>query len=89
MAGFATVTSKNQITLPADLARILSWSAGTDLWVKSEGQRVILERIPTIGELRNEIQKNPRVKGLNKKYTSVEIVHMARQMKPPKHVYDY
>lgn len=88
MIGFATLTSKNQLTLPADLVRLLNWTSGTDLWVKEENKTVVLERVPTIEELREEILGNPRVKKLNAKYSTVEIVHMARKMKPPKYRYE-
>ena len=83
------MTSKNQLTLPVDLIQLLNWTAGTDLWVKEENRRVILERIPTIEEIREEIQKNPKVRKLNARYSTVEIVRMARQMKPPKNIYEY
>lgn len=83
------MTSKNQLTLPVDLIQLLNWTAGTDLWVKEENERVILERIPTIEEIREEIQKNPKVRKLNAKYSTVEIVRMARQMKPTKNIYEY
>ncbi len=83
------MTSKNQLTLPVDLVQLLDWTAGTDLWVKEENRRVILERVPTIEEIREEIQKNPKVRKLNAKYSTVEIVRMARQMKPPKNIYEY
>ena len=82
------MTSKNQLTLPVDLVQLLDWTAGTDLWVKEENRRVILERVPTIEEIREEIQKNPKVRKLNAKYSTVEIVRMARQMKPPKNIYE-
>lgn len=83
------MTSKNQLTLPVDLIQLLNWTAGTDLWVKEENRRVILERIPTIEEIREEIQKNPKVRKLNARYSTVEIVRLARQMKPPKNIYEY
>ncbi len=83
------MTSKNQLTLPVDLVQLLDWTAGTDLWIKEENRRVILERIPTIEEIRDEIQKNPKVRKLNARYRTVEIVRMARQMKPPKNIYGY
>lgn len=89
MTGFAAITSKNQVTLPVDIVRLLNWYPGTDLWVKEENKMVVLERIPTIEEIREELVKNPNVKKMNAKYSSVEIVRMARRMKPPKHVYDY
>lgn len=89
MIGFATMTSKNQLTLPVDLVQLLNWTAGTDLWVKEKNRRVILERIPTIEEIRKEIQKNPKVRKLNAKYSTVEMVRMARRMKPPKNIYEY
>lgn len=83
------MTSKNQVTLPTDLVRLLNWTAGTDLWVKEQNKTVILERIPTIEEIRNDLLKNPRVKKLNAKHSSVEIVRMVRRMKPQKHLYEY
>ena len=83
------MTSKNQLTLPADLVRLLNWTAGTDLWVTNDNKKVVLERISTIEEIREEMQKNPKVRKLNAKYNTVEIVHMARKMKPPRHVYEY
>lgn len=83
------MTSKNQLTLPVDVVQLLEWTAGTDLWVKEENRRVILEKVPTIEEIREEIQKNPKVKKINAKYNTVEIVRMARQMKSPKSIYEY
>lgn len=89
MTGFATITSKNQLTLPVDLVQLLAWTAGTGLWVKEENRKVVLERIPTIEEIREEVQKNPKVRKLNAKYSTVEIVRLARQIKPPKNIYEY
>ena len=89
MTGFTNLTSKNQVTLPTELVRLLNWTPETDLWVKEENKTVVLERIPTIEEIRVALMRNPKVKKLNAKYSSVEIVRMARAMKPPKHLYEY
>jgi len=89
MTGFAAITSKNQVTLPVDIVRLLNWNSGTDLWVREENKKLILERIPTIEEIRDEMQKNPHVRKLNAKYSTVEIIRMARRLKPPKSVYEY
>lgn len=83
------MTSKNQLTLPVDLVQLLDWTAGTGLWVKEENRRVILERIPTVEEIRKELQKNPKVKKLNAKYSTVRMVRLARRRKPPKNIYEY
>lgn len=83
------MTSKNQLTLPVDLVQLLDWTAGTGLWVKEENRRVILERIPTVEEIRKELQKNPKVKKLNAKYSTVGMVRLARRRKPPKNIYEY
>ncbi len=89
MIGFASMTSKNQVTLPADLVRMLNWTAGTDFLVKSDNQKIILEKIPTISELREEVLSEPKVKKINAQYNTSEIVRLARQMKPPKNTYEH
>lgn len=89
MTGFASLTSKNQLTLPAEFVSYLQLKAGDKLFVQLQDKKIVLEEIPTIEQIRKEVLNNPRVRKINAKYSTAEIVRMARRVKPPKSVYDY
>lgn len=89
MTGFATLTSKNQLTLPAELITYMRLTQGAKFLVQKVDKKIVLEEILPIGELRKEVLSNPQVQKINIKYSTVEIVRLARRMKPPKSVYDY
>ncbi len=47
-----TITSKNQVTLPAELVRELGWQPGHQIeWTKTEDGSLIARRKPTRAEL--------------------------------------
>jgi AbrB family looped-hinge helix DNA binding protein len=52
-----TVTGKNQVTIPADLARELNIKAGTQLdWSKDEDGTLRAKPLPGRGELADRLQ---------------------------------
>lgn len=52
-----TVTGKNQVTIPADLARELNIKAGTQLeWTKEENGTLRVKPLPSRGELADRLQ---------------------------------
>jgi AbrB family looped-hinge helix DNA binding protein len=52
-----TVTGKNQVTIPADLARELNIKAGTQLeWSKDENGVLHAKPLPSRGELADRLQ---------------------------------
>lgn len=52
-----TVTGKNQVTIPADLARELNIKAGTQLdWSKEEDGTLRVTPLPSRGELADRLQ---------------------------------
>ena len=51
-----TITGKNQVTLPAELARELGWKPGTRLeWTKTDDGALIARRMPTRAELAEQL----------------------------------
>lgn len=73
----ATLTSKNQLTLPVAVVRSLSLMPGERLWITKEKDRIILEKIGSIKDLQGILADNP----LAKKYTAIQMVKLARKMK--------
>lgn len=55
MIGMATLTSKNQLTLPVSLVREMGLSAGVKMLIKRKNGKVLLEKAPSILQLRKEI----------------------------------
>jgi AbrB family looped-hinge helix DNA binding protein len=56
-----TVTGKNQVTIPADLARALNIKAGTRLdWTNEEDGTLRVKPLPGRGELADRLQGTAR-----------------------------
>lgn len=77
MTGFASLTSKNQLTLPVVVVDDLSLEAGTRFWVKTVGEHIVLEKVDTLREVQGVLAKHP----LSKKYSADELVRLARKKK--------
>lgn len=51
-----TITGKNQVTLPADLVRVLQWGPGTQLeWSITPDGALLARRKPTRAELARQL----------------------------------
>lgn len=70
-----TLTSKNQITIPAAIASMLGLEKGSKLWTKVEDNTIVLEKADTWDDLQGMLAHHP----LNKKYTTLEIIELARK----------
>ncbi len=75
MTGFATLTSKNQVTLPADMVALAQLQAGMRFWVTKEDDRLVLEKVGTLDELQGMFADNP----IAKKYSLAQITRRARK----------
>lgn len=51
MTEIATLTSKNQFTLPASIVKLLGWTVGMRFWVREEQGRIVLEKMLSINDL--------------------------------------
>lgn len=65
----ATLSSKNQITIPAEIRRILGLKAGEvvvfDIEIRGPVPRVTLRRHPSLDELAGTVPIPPEVEGLS------------------------
>lgn len=73
----ATLTSKNQLTLPVGIVDDLLLSPGTRMWIKKEKNSIVLEKIGSLREIQGILAESP----LSKKYSSEETVLLARKAK--------
>jgi AbrB family looped-hinge helix DNA binding protein len=60
---YTTVTAKGQITLPAGIRRALHLDAGRKVEVRLEGETVVIEAAPEIGELRARLRAEAEANG--------------------------
>lgn len=77
MAGFATLTSKNQLTLPVSIVDYMAWFPGVQFWVEKTGGKIILERVSGLREVQGILANH----SLAKKYPADEVVRLARKKK--------
>ena len=76
MTGLLTLSSKNQITLPANLARELNLKKGTKFWVKTEGKTIKLEKQEdTWDDLQGSLKDTSKTKGK----TVLQIIELAKK----------
>lgn len=75
MTGIASITSKNQLTLPVELIRRTGWLAGTKLLVKVTGDQVVLKKVPSLGELREKLTHY----SLTQKFTVSQAIKLAQK----------
>ncbi len=60
---YATITSKGQITLPAEARRALGLHAGQKVSVRVEGDRLVIDRPRDIESLRARIRAEAETRG--------------------------
>jgi len=60
---YATVTSKGQITLPAQLRRQLRLTPGRKVAVRVEGNSLVLDAPPSLSEIQEELEAAARANG--------------------------
>lgn len=70
-----TLSSKNQLTLPASLARDLNLKKGTKFWIKTEGKTIKLEKEDSWDDLQGVLADHP----MSKKYTTLQIIEIAKK----------
>ncbi len=70
-----TITGKNQVTLPAELARELGWKPGTRLdWQKFDDNSLIVRPLPSRGEIAR------RALGIARAKAGIDPVEQLQQM---------
>lgn len=77
MTGFATLTSKNQLTLSTELVAWAQLYPGARLWVQNEGRKITLEEVSGLREVQGVLVNHP----LAQKHTADEIIGLARKKK--------
>ncbi len=75
MTGIVTLTSKNQLTLPVALVRLLGLVPGTRLWVREDEKKIVLEKMGDFASLQGILANHP----LSKKRPTAEIIKLARK----------
>lgn len=75
MTGLVTLTSKNQLTLPVDVVRYFGWKPGVRLWSEIKEDSLVMKKAGGLRDVQGILANHP----LSKKYSSVQIVHLARK----------
>lgn len=76
MDGILTLSSKNQLTLPASIVSFLGLDKGSKLWTKIIGKTIVIERVEdTWKDLHGFLADNP----IAKKYTYDQVYKMAQE----------
>ncbi|MCL2483691.1 MAG: AbrB/MazE/SpoVT family DNA-binding domain-containing protein [Propionibacteriaceae bacterium] len=60
---YATVTSKGQVTLPAELRRLLGIQPGQTIGFRTDGQRVTVETSTSVEDVRTTLEEATRQNG--------------------------
>lgn len=71
-----TLTSKNQLTLPTRLVELLGLTQGSKLWTRIEKNKLVLEKA---GDSWDDLQGILANHPLNKKYTTLQIIELAKK----------
>lgn len=71
-----TLTSKNQLTLPVKLVELLGLTQGSKLWIRVEKNALVLEKA---GDSWDDLQGILANHPLNKKYTTLQIIELAKK----------
>ncbi len=77
MTGFATLTSKNQLTLPVNIVDFMALVPGAQFWVEKTENRIVLEKISGLREVQGVLANHP----LAQNYTADEVIKLARKKK--------
>ena len=75
MASLATITSKNQLTLPVAITSTLGLAAGSKVFLKVEGNRLILEKPLSLRALNAQLSTLPQ----SKKFSVAKAIKIARK----------
>lgn len=75
--GFATLTTKNQLTLPVNIVDYMALVPGAQFWVERAEGKIVLERITGLRDVQGILANHP----LTKKYTADEVIRLARKKK--------
>ena len=77
MTSIVTITSKNQVTLPAKLTRLLGLSTGIRLFVKLEDNSLKLEKVPSgFIDLQGIVQKTAKSKHLTVEQAKIKAMRV-------------
>lgn len=79
MTGLASLTSKNQVTLPVQVVD-LSWTTGTRFWVERKDNKVVLEKIGDWDNFVGIFAGNE----IAQKYTIEEVIERAKKTEAEK-----
>lgn len=77
MTGFATLTTKNQLTLPINIVDYMAWVPGVRLWVERVDGKIVLEKVSGLRSVQGILASHP----LARKYSADEIIKLARKKK--------
>lgn len=78
MTGLATLTSKNQLTLPVNIVDFMALVPGAQFWVERiEDKKIVLEKISGLREVQGVLADHP----LAQNYTADEVIKLARKKK--------
>lgn len=75
MDAVITISSKNQITLPVAIVNLLKLGKGAKLWTKVEDNKIVLEKMGSWDDVQGIFADHP----LTKKYTTLQIIEIARK----------
>ena len=75
MTGLVTLTSKNQLTLPVEVVRFFGWEPGVRLWSEVKEDSLVMKKAGSLRDIQGILANHP----LSKKYSSVQIVHLAHK----------
>lgn len=76
MTGFATLTSKNQLTLPVSIVDYMTLTPGTRFWVEKREREIVLEKVGDWEDFVGVFAENP----VAKKYTVEQVIKKARRV---------
>ena len=77
MTGFATLTSKNQLTLPVSVVDFMALTPGVQFWVEKTQEKIILEKVSGLRDVQGVLVDHPKAQ----KHTADEVVRLARKKK--------
>lgn len=77
MTGFATLTSKNQLTLPVSVVDFMALTPGAQFWVEKTQKKIILEKVSGLRDVQGILADHQQTT----KHTADQIVRLARKKK--------
>ena len=76
MDAVLTLSSKNQLTLPVSLVSFLGLDKGAKLWTKLVNRSIVMEKVEdSWDDFQGLLANHP----LSKKYTTLEIIEIAKK----------